>query len=162
MSPIDLHEYARRNSLRELEEAIAKGRDVNERDAAGCTPLHCAIAEKSVEAAFFLLEHGADVTAQDNRGSTALHGAVAHRLPQVAEELLRRDAGLIGISDKYGNEPLWDAPFGARGDYILVALLLRHGADPGHRNRAGLSSLDLAKRMEDQSLLQVLLGKSAR
>ena len=65
MNTIDLHYYARRNSVHDMKEAIRSGLNINGRDAFGCTPLHCAIGEKSVDAAMLLLERGADVTAKD-------------------------------------------------------------------------------------------------
>jgi uncharacterized protein len=156
MSPIDLHEWARRNAVWEVKDAIAKGLNLNAKDAFGCTPLHCAIAGRSVETALLLLEHGADLRAQDNNGSTALHYAIAHGLPRVAEELLKHDPAMIGISDKHGNEPLWTAAFNSKGDYSLVSMLKRYGADPRHDNNVNLSPVDIAKRKGDETLLRIL------
>ena len=47
MSNLDLHEYARLNLVAQLDAAIATGADVNQRNAFGSTPLHCAIAKSA-------------------------------------------------------------------------------------------------------------------
>jgi ankyrin repeat protein len=147
------------NLVDDLQTAIMSGVDINEKDRFGATPLHYAIAEKSLEAISLLLKHGADVTAQDGDGKTPLHYAVEHNLPMVAEELLKKNPAVISIADRFGNEPLWTAAFNAKGTYEFVALLLRYGADPQHRNNANLTPLDIPKRKRDDGLLRVLESK---
>lgn len=156
MSQIDLQKLAIQNRAEELRAAIMEGADPNERDSLGSTALLAAIAYKSLDVIPVLLEHGADVTVQDKDGSTALHYAVEHKLPQVAEQLLRKNPRIVAIADKFGNEPLWTAVFNAKGDYELVSLLLRHGANPQHRNNANLTPVDIAKRKDDAALLRIL------
>jgi ankyrin repeat protein len=146
--------------VQELKGAMGKGLvDLNEKDEFGATALQYAISYKNLEVIALLLEHGADVAVQHNDGSTALHIAVESKLPQVADELLKRNPGLVAIADKHGNQPLWTAAFNPKGDYELVLLLLRYGADPEHRNNVNLTPIDSAKRSSDDTLLQLLESK---
>ena len=126
-------------------------------------PLRCTAVspEKCEEAAKFLLEHGADATAQGEGGGTALHYAVEYRLPRLVEEILKRTPTAVAISDIHGNEPLWSAAFNPKGDYELVSLLLRYGANPHHRNKVGLTPVDMAKRRSNNTLVQILESKKA-
>jgi ankyrin repeat protein len=161
MKESDLHRYARMNQVEELLQMIMKGIKLNEKDGFGATALHCAIAEKSVDVIALLLEHNADVTAQDSDGKTPMHYAIEYNLPAVAEELLKKNSSVIAIADRFGNEPLWTAAFNAKGNYELVSLLLRYGADPEHRNNINLSPLDIPKRKRDDGLLRILESKKA-
>jgi len=156
MKAPDMHEDARMNRVDDLQTAIMGGADVNEKDCFGATPLHCAVAEKQLEAISLLLRNGADVTAQDRDGKTPLHYAVEYNLPAVAEDMLKINRAAISIADKHGNEPLWTAAFNAKTNYEFVTLLLRYGADPGHRNNVNLTPLDIPKRKGDETLLRIL------
>jgi hypothetical protein len=156
-----IHELARLNLAPELQATLASGSDPNEKDNFGTTALQYAIAEKNDDAAAVLLENGADVTVQDSEGKTALHYAIEHGLPRLAELLLKKNPTVMGIGDNCGNEPLWTAAFNAKGNYELVSLLMRHGADPTHRNRVNLSPLDIARRKGDEALLHILQSRGA-
>jgi uncharacterized protein len=161
MRAMELHRYARMNQIDELRAAIMAGMNLNEKDEFGATPLQYAIAENNVDVISLLLEHDADITAQDADGKTALHYAIEHKLPRVAEELIKKNPKAVAIADKFGNEPLWTATFNANGNYELVTLLLRYGADPDHLNNANLSPRDIPKRKHDDELVQILDVKRA-
>lgn len=158
----DQHACARFNRLEELRRLITNGVNLDKKDEFGAAALHYAIAYKNFDVIALLLEHGADVTVQDSDGSTALHYACEHKLPHVAEELLKKNPGLVAIADKHGNQPLWTAAFNPKGDYELVLLVLRYGADPEHRNNVNLTPIDSAKRSGDDALLQILESKKPR
>jgi len=159
MRAIDLHRCARMNLIDEARTAIENGFDLSEKDKFGATALHYAVAENNVDMVALLLEHDADVIVQDGDGKTALHYAIEYKLPGVAEMMLEKNPKVVGIADKFGNEPLWTAAFNAGGNYELVRLLLRYGADPDHRNNVNLSPRDIPKRKRDDMLLQLLESK---
>lgn len=159
MTP-DLHRLARMNRLDELSEAVTEGGDMNKKDEFGLTPLHCAIAEHNIDVASFLINNGADVVSQDNDGKTPLHYSIEHNLPAIAESILTKCPAAHGVSDKHGNEPLWTAAMNAKGEYQLVLLLLRYGANPEHRNRVNLTPLDIPKRKKNDRLLAILQSKA--
>jgi ankyrin repeat protein len=161
MVTIDIHKSARLGHLDAFRQAVQHGANINAQDEFGSTPLQVAIAEKQLAAAALLLELGADATIQDPNGSTALHWAIEHDLPDVLETLVRKCSSAVSISDKHGNQPLWTASFKARGDYRMVRLLLRCGADPEHRNNANLRPIDIAKKKGDADLLRLLENRAS-
>ena len=156
MKQPDIHRFVRMNQVDDLRLAIRNGAAINETDEYGRTALHHAVAYKNKEAILFLTESGADVTVQDQIGATALHYSIEYKLIWVAEALLVREPKLVSIGDHYGNQPLWTATFGTRDNDEIVSLLLRYGADPGHRNMVGLTPIDIAIRRGQDELRRIL------
>ena len=152
----DLHRIARKNALVELENVNPNDLDINATDKFGATPLQLGIAHQSTDVVAWLLDAGADVTLQDREGKTALHAAVEYSMVSVAEAVIRKNPEVVDIPDVHGNQPLWVAVFKARGDFELVELLLRHGADPTHKNKADMSPVDMARRKKNFELLELL------
>lgn len=103
----------------------------------------------------FLIARGADVRRRDKDGFTPLHFAAIHRASDDAEILLAHGADLAA-TDRHGNQPLWHAVFHHERRGELVALFMRHGADPNHAGAAGLSPLDHARRIGDPDLIALL------
>ena len=91
--------------------------------------------EKTIE---MLLERGADIRAKDRHGNTPLAHAVFSNRTTVAERLIDLGADVNQVDDK-GNTPLHYALVHSKGDPSMIRMLLRQGADPDHRNAAGLS-----------------------
>lgn len=156
MNGATIHRFARTNDVVSLEEAIEAGASINEKDKFGTTALQYSISESNHDITRCLLEHGADVMIQDDNGVTALHYAVEYNACAIAELLLNRNGNTVGVADKHGNQPLWTAVFNARGNYEIVDLLLRYGADAIHQNKVKASPLDLANRMGDDALVSRL------
>ncbi|MCK6649162.1 MAG: ankyrin repeat domain-containing protein [Bacteroidia bacterium] len=73
----------------------------------------------------------------------------------VASEIIH-NGGNLEIADNYGNTPLWTAVFNARGNYELVRLFLKNGANSLHKNNAGRSPLDFALQIKDEILVKLL------
>lgn len=89
-------------TIAEMQELIANGADVNERDVRGRTPLHYPA---NFEVAKLLIEHGADVNASDNYDTTPLHNASYKGEYETVKLLI--DAGAdINAKDCDGITPL--------------------------------------------------------
>lgn len=83
---------------------------------------------------YLLLERGADVTGRTDAPRTPLHLAVNKGKVGVASMLLDRGATVDAVSPLDGATPLLIAVI--KEDMDMVALLLRHGADPKARMAA--------------------------
>jgi len=155
----------------------------------GFTPLHFAAARGSLSAVKALREHGADIAAEDRRGATALHLAmkpgrldvvnyllsvpginpnhrdeklctpliIAAALGQVALVDRLAALGAVDVPDILGFTPFLVAV--ARGDEIMVRLLLQHPARPNIRAATidGRTALTLAAKGGFLSVAAALL-----
>ena len=88
----------------------------------------------------------------DRAGMTPLHFAAQACSLDAAAALIAAGAP-VNATDSHGNGPLWTAIYNSdeRGD--VVRLLIEHGADLDHKNRAGRSPRDLAELAGRTSLL---------
>ncbi len=123
---------------------LAKGAEVNLRDAEGKTALMWAIADPRAgnEVAAALLRGGAKTDIADDGGRTALTwAAIAGRADQ-ARALLDRHAGLNPKTER-GRTPLMLAAINGHAD--VVRLLVQHGARLDDRDAAGKTALQLAQ-----------------
>ncbi len=107
---------------------IAKGADVDAKDALGNTPLYNTILFNAAldgykEIAELLIAKGADVNAQDKNGNTPLHEAATSGLKEVVELLIANGAD-VNAKKKFGRTPLHGAA--TKG---IAELLIAKGAD---------------------------------
>lgn len=102
-------------------------------------------AARGDEAALSLdLAAGLDPTAADKDGYSSLHVAAQNGHCEVMKVLL--DAGAdANTTDRHGNGPLWTACYEGAKDaalpdqQLIIAYLLKAGADPAQKNNAGRS-----------------------
>ena len=139
-----------------IENLIALGADVNERDDRGQTPLHYAsgygILNKVVKA---LLKAGAKVNATDKNGNTPLHITSLYG----SDNLDVVDFLIENGADVNGNTPLhWAVAF-QRID--KVKLLLESGADVNIQNNNGETVLDLAILYDKKDVIDFLQRKKS-
>ena len=87
----------------QMEALLAKGAEVNARNAHGWTPLHVAAAGGDAAVIALLLQHGADVHAQSHIGTTPLDNATTRGGRKAVIDLLLAH-GATGDS-------AWDEPF---------------------------------------------------
>lgn len=123
---------------------LARGADVNLRDAEGKTALMWAVADLRAgnEVAEALLDSGAKTEIQDDSGRTALTWAAIAGRADLARTLLGRHAGLDPKTEK-GRTPLMLAAINGHAD--VVRLLVQHGARLNIRDAAGKTALQLAQ-----------------
>lgn len=74
---------------------------------------------------------------------------------KLAAELLELRINVDEKND-FGNTPLWTAAFNAKGNYELVELLLRHGANPNSVNNTDNTPLKFAETIQDEELIKKL------
>ncbi|CAJ1399669.1 unnamed protein product [Effrenium voratum] len=116
-------------------------------DEAGRSPLHYAARAGAARTTRLLLEAGARVNAADHFGYTALHEAAATPREvltrvEVAWRLLDAQAEVGPKPRLHGSSPLHLAA--RHGHEALAAMLLQRLADPGARDAAGLTALEVA------------------
>src|SRR5436309_2368525 len=116
----------RNNNLASLKASLAKGADVNTKDARGTTLLMHAAAVGSPEAVKLLLESGAEVNAKNEVEATALILGAGNA--EKARMLVEKAAD-VNAHSKLGRTPLMIAS-GCDGCAVTVKLLLDKGADP--------------------------------
>jgi ankyrin repeat protein len=151
---IDIFESARRDSLDKFSDALNTV-PINVTTEGGRNALHVAIAYKRALHAKELIRRGIDINWQDENGETPLHYAAVHYMPEIAD-LLIESAAKISVFDKHGNSALWYAVFHAHGNYMIVEMLLRGGANPLTKNKYGRSPLDFARQIGDEPLIALL------
>lgn len=96
-----------------------------------------------------------DINKKFQKGLNLLHFAAEYGELKFATELLKLG---IKVNEKndFGNTPLWTAVFNAKGNYELVDLLLRYGADPNSVNNADNTPLKFAETIHDEELIKKL------
>jgi hypothetical protein len=148
-----LHAAATSGNLEIVNLLLEHGADVNLQDIHGRTPLFVALAEHHPEVATRLAEEPTDVSVRAADGSTLLIAAVrAERVDLVRWALEQgTDVNAVRPEKKHATALIMAA---AKGNPVIVQLLLAAGADPNLTNHKGQTALDLAKGREVRSLLQ--------
>ena len=158
-------DLVRTGKPQDVQAAISKGADVNDRSNSGWTPLMAAaMFNPQPEVMTIRLKAGAEVNARDNRNATPLmYAADSNPNPAVIATLLAAGAD-INARDKAGWTPLMyavsnlaDSMSNPPGSMII--LLLNAGADAKPRDSLGRSALDMASgddELKDTAALQQL------
>jgi ankyrin repeat protein len=127
---------------------IEKGADIHASDKRGYVPLHGAAGSGAVGMLDVLLEKGANVNVRSEAGEIPLHLA-AHMAACPAATRLIEAGAQVNSQAKNGETPLHYAARGWAKDTQLakvITLLLKHGANPDIKDKAGRTPLDVAKR----------------
>jgi uncharacterized protein len=99
---MDIHTAVVTGNLAVVQQHIAAGSNLNEKDPfGGSSPLISAAVFGKTEIARALVEAGADLNFQNNDGSTALHSAAFFCRPEIVKMLLDKGADKT-IKNKYG------------------------------------------------------------
>jgi len=111
-----------------------------------------------------LLEAGADpnskVGSSGQINSTALGKITSRALNSKSEEdyriieMLLSHGANANLVAKTGTTPLMQAAY--KGDVRIVKLFLEHGADPDLKDKQGKTALDMAKKKQQQEVIDLL------
>lgn len=177
----ELHAAAGQGNLDKVKSLLNKGKEVNERDEHGLTPLHYATACAQLDVVKYLVARRANIDAQDLRGKTPLHYASAadmtipfggKQLGAVGFGMLMLDAQFTdvvdfllskgakrNIVDKEGVTPLHEiASSGTHGINAekRARALLAAGADSALKDNKGRTPYELAIEKKNQSIAAIL------
>jgi len=118
-----------------VEQALARGADVNSRAPDQATPLINAALGNELAIAELLLSKGADIMARNSGGFTALHAAAFSGSLPIAKLLLEKGAVLEDSANKSGVTPLIVAS--DENHVELAEFLIGKGADVNHPEAHG-------------------------
>ncbi|ELR71508.1 Ankyrin [Fulvivirga imtechensis AK7] len=102
---ISIHEAAFMGNTKAVQEHIAAGTDLNQKDQWGSTPLTITATFNRTEAGKALIEGGADLNAPNNEGSTPLHVATFFGRTELVEALLKAGADK-NVKNNFGSTAL--------------------------------------------------------
>ena len=102
-----IHDAAKSGDVAMVEQLLAAGTDVNEKDAAFNTALHLASDNAHLEVILVLIEKGSDINAGNLTDRTPLHNAVRGRHTEVVLLLVAKGADVNRLNE-VGMSPLDD------------------------------------------------------
>lgn len=160
-SALVFEEAVERGNTVKVEALLAKGANVNAKNADGRTPLHQAASAGNKDMAALLLAKGAEVNAKEgdvndkigNGGITPLHLAVLIKRKDVVELLLTKGAD-VNAKNKDGRTPLHMAA--EKGNKSIAESLLAKGADVNAKDMLGETPRDLAERHGEKAVVELL------
>lgn len=176
-----LYDAVLNGSTDEALQLLESGADVNVHSRYGNTVLHLACKQLKEEIVDKILEKDVNVNARDINGNTALHvlaktellhicyGSSCHDLIRVkiedaAAKLLLKGA-VVNKCNRFGQTPLHYASEELNEE--MVAMLLRHKADPDVRDRNGNTALHAVIKKpttnfeESEEIVRLLLENGA-
>lgn len=162
--------------MKEIEEAVAQGAEVNAVDRYGNTPLHYAAKGNHDRIVAFLISKGAHVNAANNHDETPLHRAAQmlyeydfteHRVTMV--KILLKNGSNASATTAGGSTPLHRAAFSKKTSsdleschlYSIVQLLLKHGAQADCTDFEGRTPLHYAAFNNHAAIVTLLLENGA-
>lgn len=137
---------AEANDLKTINELIAKGVDVNERDKGGRTALVIAVKNQYTDMVKVLLTTKIDIDTADNLGNTPLLQAISRNYQEITKMLLEQKAN-VNIKDSNGFSPLMKAA--GAGNLEVTKLLIAKGAFVNAKANNGWSALKFAENHPD-------------
>jgi uncharacterized protein len=133
---------------------VGEGAEVNEGDGSGCPALQGACMRGNQAMVELLLEAGADAATPDEDGKTVLMFAAARSNVGIIRALLANGCGDVDARNRDGCTALWWACENGRTN--AVQLLLEAGADSRIAERHGVTPLQLARTLGEESCAAVL------
>ncbi|XP_011860448.1 PREDICTED: ankyrin-2-like [Vollenhovia emeryi] len=144
--------------VKEVDDLINQGVNVNVIDQDGRTPLHYAAKKHNEDIANALIKAGADINIKDQDGRTPLHWAAIERNEGVANALIKAGAD-VNAKDDYGRIPLhWAVN---AGSIEVTQILLETKVNVNAQDKNGKAPLHLAAKENHAELVKVLLSNRA-
>jgi ankyrin repeat protein len=146
---------------------IENGADIDLQAKNGTSPLMAA-AGSSEEIVKLLIEKGADVNAKNERGTTAFTASITGILSErvttaVPKLLLEKGANVDEAPQKGRAEGYTVLMMAARNQHPdLVQFLIDHGANINAEAKDGSTPLSLAKKEEDDAMIELLQKLGAK
>ena len=119
---------------------------IDELDSYQRTSLIWASFYNNTDLLKWLIDNGANINHQDRNGFSALHLIGKRQNYEVAVILTNKKADLE-LKDCNGNTPLMDAIFNSKGDYKIVELFIKSGANLDNTNFHDMTPRLLAESM---------------
>ena len=116
-----------KGDLKQVEQQLAQGADINAQGIDGETPLTIAALAGQQLIVEALLKHGADPQVRNKKGMTALHAAAYGDHREIVELLLAKGADVNDAKNRFGVSPLHVAA--EENHQAVVELLLANGAN---------------------------------
>jgi serine/threonine-protein phosphatase 6 regulatory ankyrin repeat subunit B len=139
---------------------VASGANVNSKDNEDWTPLHLAAEAGRLEVMDLLIRSGAEVRARTALGLTPLHLApIANRDGLKMTQTLISNYGGVDIRDKSGRTPLHHAVRN-NSHLDILKLLLDNGSDVNARDSAGETPFDIAVKLGNAKMAEMLQERS--
>jgi ankyrin repeat protein len=152
-----MHAWARAGAAATVKELLDEEPGLaDSRNAVLETPLHAAAKYGRQDVVLILLAAGADVNAKCSGGGTPLHFAATFDYGSVVQLLVAKGAR-VNDADDMGVTPLHYAVSNRAADASCV--LLSMGADANCRDKAGKTPLDVARRVGDIGIVQMLSAR---
>lgn len=150
---------AKCGNLKEVQELLASGVLIDEKDAEDSTALHGAVWNGHIDTVLFLLDHGADINAQNNHGWTALHNAAWVGRDDIVRLLLDRHAR-VDLRAIDGSTVLHCAA--EKGFLGIIEMILRAVVALDERGQFERTALHWASRNNYPSVVSLLLASGAQ
>ena len=148
---MDIHVCCQIGNLARLQQLIADGANIDEKDDIGDTPLYYALKNGHAEIAKLLIANGANVNDKNPIGNTPLHHAVEYlprryladrylptRYFEILELLIAKGAQCNEKNCHRANALSWALP---HGNLEMVRLLIANGANVDDKMNTGWTPL---------------------
>ncbi len=150
---------AKKGDVKGIENALAKGANINATANNGSTALRLATVANEIEAVRLLLESGADPNIQNISGYTPLSRAAGQGFQEILALLLADGRTALDTQDNRGDTALRTAVINR--ETRSVGLLLEKGANPDIQNDEGKTALTRAVAQGYNEIVKLLLESDA-
>ena len=130
---LKLFDAIKRNDIKDVEQFILQGANIEAKDENGDTPLIFAISQGNAEIVEYLVKNSANIEAVDENGNTPLMIAIKYSSAEIAViveiiEYLIKNGANIEAEDENGYTPLMFAISGDYENIEIVKILTINGA----------------------------------